>query len=71
MTAARAGIKKTAAFFRSLGLAGSLKEIGVENKSLQEMAEKAVSSRGLGAFKTLHYQDVLEILQAAYEGAEL
>ena len=71
MTAARAGIKKTAAFFRSLGLAGSLKEIGVENKSLQEMAEKAASSRGLGAFKTLHYQDVLEILQAAYEGAEL
>ncbi len=71
ITAARAGIKKTAAFFRSLGLAGSLKEIGVENKSLQEMAEKAASSRGLGAFKTLHYQDVLEILQAAYEGAEL
>lgn len=71
ITAVRAGIKKTAAFFRSLGLAGSLKEIGVENKSLQEMAEKAASSRGLGAFKTLHYQDVLEILQAAYEGAEL
>ncbi|MDD3853006.1 MAG: iron-containing alcohol dehydrogenase [Syntrophomonadaceae bacterium] len=71
MTAARLAIKQTASFFKSLGLAASLKEIGVENIRLEEMAQKAVSSRELGAFKPLHYQDVLEILQAAYEGAEL
>jgi len=68
MDAARTGIKQTAAFFRSLGLAGSLKEIGIENNHLEEMAQNAVSSRELGAFKILKYQDVLDILQAAFNG---
>ncbi|HBK54239.1 MAG TPA: NADH-dependent alcohol dehydrogenase, partial [Syntrophomonas wolfei] len=40
---ARAGINKTAEFFRSLHLAGSLKEIGVEAERLEEMATKATA----------------------------
>ncbi|MDD4561566.1 MAG: iron-containing alcohol dehydrogenase [Syntrophomonadaceae bacterium] len=66
--AARAGIKKTAEFFKSLNLASSLKEIGVEKDQLTGMAERATSQRPLGAFRKLEYQDVLNILQAAYDG---
>jgi len=66
--AARAGIKKTADFFKSMNLASSLKEIGVEAEYLAEMAEKATSRGPLGAFRKVEYQDVLNILQAAYGG---
>jgi len=66
--AARAGIKKTADFFKSMNLARSLKEIGVEAEYLAEMAKKATSQGSLGAFRKLEYQDVLNILQAAYGG---
>ena len=65
---AQLGIEKTAAFFRSLQLAGSLKEIGVEAERLEEMAAKATQRRALGSFKKLEYADVLKILQNAYEG---
>lgn len=66
--AARAGIKKTAQFFKSMNLAGSLNEIGVEATSLPEIARRATNKRALGAFKKLEYQDVLNILQAAHNG---
>jgi alcohol dehydrogenase YqhD (iron-dependent ADH family) len=69
--AARAGIKKTAAFFKSMHLAGNLKEIGVQQEHLAEMAEKATSQGPLGAFKKLGYPDVLSILQAAYDSSPL
>ena len=68
IAAARAGIKKTAEFFQALGLVGGLSEIGVEAERLAEMAEKATSRGALGAFRKLEYQDVLNILQAAYDG---
>lgn len=69
LTVARAGIEKTADFFRSLGLAESLRKIGVEESRLEEMAEQATAGRGpLGAFGQLNRDDVLEILQAAYKG---
>lgn len=67
--AARVGIKKTGEFFKSLNLAGSLREIGVEKEHLAEMAEKATSRGPLGAFKKLEYPDVLNILQTAYDGS--
>ena len=66
---ARAGIKKTADFFKSMNLASSLTEIGVEAEHLAEMAKKATSQGPLGAFRKLEYQDVLNILQAAYDGS--
>lgn len=65
---ARAGIEKTAEFFESLRLATSLSAIGVEENRLAEMATKATSRGTLGAFKKLEYQDVLNILHAAYGG---
>ncbi len=68
MALARAGIEKTAEFFKSLNLATSLSAIGVEENRLAEMAVKATSGGALGSFKKLEYQDVLNILQAAYAG---
>ncbi|MDD2510185.1 MAG: iron-containing alcohol dehydrogenase [Syntrophomonas sp.] len=65
---ARAGIKKTAEFFRSLHLAGSLSEIGVESDRLIEMAEKATAHGTLGSFKKLEFSDVLKILTNAFNG---
>ena len=69
--AARTGIMKTARFFKSMNLAGSLKEIGVETERLAEMAKKATSRGPLGTFRKLEYQDGLNILQAAYDGTSL
>ncbi len=66
--AAQTAIKKTSEFFKSMHLASSLKEIRVKKEHLAEMAEKATSQGPLGAFKKLEYQDVLNILQAAYDG---
>lgn len=66
--AALAGIARTAEFFKSLGLASSLREIGVEEKSLLAIARQATAGRTLGAFKELVCEDVFSILQAAYEG---
>lgn len=66
--AAQAGIAKTTIFFKSLNLAGSLREIGIDEKSLADIAQKATSGRTLGSFKQLEFQDVLKILQAAYHG---
>lgn len=67
--AARVGIRKTADFFKSMNLASSLKEIGVEKECLAEMAKKATSQGPLGAFRKLECQDVLNILQASYDGS--
>ncbi len=67
--AASAGITRTAEFFRSLGLAGSLQEIGVEERRLEEMAyQLATNRRPLGAFGQLDRNDVLAILRSAYQG---
>ncbi|WP_346353193.1 iron-containing alcohol dehydrogenase [Azotosporobacter soli] len=66
LKAAKAGILATAAFFRSLGLAGSLKECGVAADRLEEMAEKAVRFGMLGALKKLDKDAVLQILTAAF-----
>ncbi|MGE5544793.1 MAG: iron-containing alcohol dehydrogenase [Bacillota bacterium] len=66
---ASAGINRTAEFFRSLGLAGSLQEIGVEESRLEEMTDQLTANRRpLGAFGQLNREDVLAILRAAYRG---
>lgn len=70
ITAARIGIKKTSEFFKSLHLATNLKAIGIEENRLAEMAAKATTRGALGAFRKLEYQDVLNILQAAYGGKD-
>lgn len=63
------GIEKTAAFFRSLGLATNLREVGVKESRLEEMADQLTANRQpLGAFGQLNRSDVLAILRAAYRG---
>lgn len=66
MQAAREGILKTASFFKSLGLPGSLEEIGLKADQLDEIAVKATRGGTLGSFKKLGYEDVLQILLNAY-----
>lgn len=67
--AAMTGIARTAEFFRSLGLAGNLREIGVEESRLEEMADQlSTNRRPLGAFGQLNQGDILAILQSAYKG---
>lgn len=65
MDDAREGIAKTAEFFKSLGLASHLKDCGVGDDRLAEMAEKAVRFGPLGALKKLDQAAVLKILTAA------
>lgn len=66
MQAALEGIAKTADFFRSLGMPATFKDIGLNTDQLTEVAAHVTSSRNLGSFKKLTYEDVLNILQSAY-----
>lgn len=68
MNVAQDGIAKTSEFFKSLGLPGSLKEIGMEANRLEEIAARITNRGTLGSFKKLAYEDVLKILQAAHAG---
>lgn len=66
LKAANLGITRTQEFFKSLGLATSLKAEGIKENSLEIMAKKATADGPLGSFKKLQTQDVLEILRKAY-----
>jgi len=59
------GIHRTAAFFHRIGLPTSLKELGVPEARLAEMARKAVWRGSLGNFKKLGERDVLEVYRLA------
>jgi len=63
---ALAGIERTRKFFQSLGLPTRLRDVGVEEPSLELMAERAVAGGTLGRFKKLGKEDVLEILRRAF-----
>ena len=60
---AQEGIRRTADFFRSLGLELSLSEAGVPTSSFHEMAEKATALSGgiIGNFIKLNTNDVENI----------
>lgn len=62
---ARLAIQKTRDFFVSVGLPSTLREIGIGEEKLEEMAEHAVSNGKIGNFKPLDAQDVLNIFKAA------
>ncbi len=66
LEAAKIAIQKTRNFFKALGLPAQLREVGVEEPKLEEMAEKAVMFGDLGSFKKLKQADVLKILRAAF-----
>ena len=60
------GIRRLRAFFKSIGLPTTLKEIDINEDRLEEMAKKATKAAfgteyAIGGLKKLHWQDVLEI----------
>lgn len=63
---AKKAIEKTQDFFVSLGMPRTLREVGVEEEKLKEMAEKTVMNREIGKFKKLGTGDVLEILRHSF-----
>jgi alcohol dehydrogenase YqhD (iron-dependent ADH family) len=63
---ARQAIDKTREFFTSLGMPRSLRELGVQEQKLDEMAGKATTFGSIGKFQKLTTNDVLAILKNAY-----
>lgn len=59
------GIKRLETFFRSLGLATRLSEVGIEEEHFGEMARKACRGRALGAFRKLGPADVEAVFRLA------
>jgi len=57
------GIERMKAFFKSLGLPVSLKDMNVADDRLEEMAEKGIRKGPLGNFKKLYKADVLNVLK--------
>jgi alcohol dehydrogenase YqhD (iron-dependent ADH family) len=62
--AALEGIQKTKAFFKSLGAPVSLKDAGIDDKRIHEMAKKSVRNGPIGAYKRLNEKDVEAILRS-------
>ena len=60
------GIERTEEFFKSLGLPTRLREVKVEESTLELMAQKATTFGPIGAFKKLDCKDVLAIYKLAY-----
>lgn len=62
---ANAAIEKTREYYNSLGIPSSLKEVGINEEKLEEMAKQATRNGNLGNFRVLEAQDVLNIFRAA------
>lgn len=63
---AKESINKTREFFVSLDIPTTLREVGIGEEKLEEMAKQAVRRKGtLGNFKPLNADDVLNIYKAA------
>jgi alcohol dehydrogenase YqhD (iron-dependent ADH family) len=62
---ANEGIEKTREYFISLGIPSSLKEVGINEEKLEEMAKQATRRGKLGNFRVLEAEDVLNIFKAA------
>jgi alcohol dehydrogenase YqhD (iron-dependent ADH family) len=60
------GIVKTRKFFGSLGMPKRLRDVGVKQESLRDMARSVVVFGEVGKFKRLGEQDVLKILETAF-----
>ena len=59
------GIKRTEAFFKSVGLATRFSEIGIGDEHFREMARKACQNGTQGSFKKLTTEDVIKIFELA------
>jgi len=63
---AQKGIEKTRDFFKSLGMPTTLREVGVKEHDLENIAGKTVARGDVGKFKRLRKDDVLAILKNAF-----
>ena len=63
---AKKGIEKTREFFTNLGLPKTLRDVGVDENKLDEIAEKTVLYGDVGKVKKLGKKDVLAILKNAF-----
>ena len=63
-------IAMTRDFFLSLGLPGTLSELGVTGEYLEEMAEKAANDRLSNAYVPLNKEDVLAIYRSCIKSDE-
>lgn len=61
------GIEKTKEFFHAVKAPVSLKEAGIDDSRLEEMAEKCCLNGPVGGFKPLYKEDVLAIYRASLE----
>ncbi len=59
------GIKRTEEFFRNAGMPVSLKEVGVPENRLAEIAERCGARTPMGSIRRLEVPDVMEILKLA------
>jgi len=62
---ANEAIEKTRNYFISLGIPSSLKEVGINEEKLEEMAKQSTRRGKLGNFRVLEAEDVLSIFRAA------
>ena len=62
---ANKAIDKTREYFISLGIPSSLREVGINEEKLEEMAKQATRNGKLGNFRTLDEGDVLSIFRAS------
>jgi alcohol dehydrogenase YqhD (iron-dependent ADH family) len=62
---ANEAIDKTREYFISLGIPSSLREVGINEEKLEEMAKQATRNGKLGNFRALDADDVLSIFTAA------
>jgi hypothetical protein len=65
LDAAKKGIAATRQFFTDMGMPVHLRQVMVEEKSLEQMAKKATLFGKIGSFRELDTADVLAILKAA------
>lgn len=66
MKIAKDSINKTKEFFKSLDIPATLREVGIKEDKLEEMAKQATRNGTVGNFKPLHSEDVLRIFRAAF-----
>ncbi|MFH1275877.1 MAG: iron-containing alcohol dehydrogenase [Candidatus Woesearchaeota archaeon] len=59
-------VEKMKSKYKSWGLPISLSELKIENKDLENIAEKIMEKGSFGVLKSLNKEDVLEILRLAY-----
>ena len=66
-TIAQEAIDKTKEFFISLGIPTTLREVGIGEENLENMAKAAIEHKDgvVGNFKPLNYEDVLAIYKKA------